>query len=1488
MLSLLTDFSLSSDSPEKEDALAPHPSRSTQTVSFSEATQEEALQETPFQTDFKTHLKRFFKRVSRPIGVDEQFQGYFESLCLLLPEAQRDIDSLQHVLTCAKSPFNRKIYPSEGYVFEKFEKVAKNLDRIIRDCPENERLALIKNINDFLSLGSEYGIDSKISNIRRMHKQDRAQKIELLMPLLRISRDDSMILNNYIDMAKNLTQDQFRLYVHLLISLLNKATPQEHWDIIQKMWDLSHGDPQGNHAVQIVDLLLPIFEDAQRGKGALEKRVAVAKELIRDSIDGIQHAHYQGIKIDKGAMIQILKQGIKEIDELLLNKDNMENKDDNEDIVKNFLENLTVKVSEEYKHFRHDSDSPLSKYKHRKDTKKAPLIVDLFFVLPDQREDVLKHCLPFTNHKSLSDILKAMEKIYPTDRENVIAHCLPYKKQISFAQIIESVGKVKKEEREAFMLLVNFFFQKTHPDGHSEIGNFFEVLSGLSISERDTVKTRVEKIESHFEQPVYLPFGSLSTLADISSSDWDSELKDALLLNQIFSPIAGDMANIYFIFLLIKKMPKGSCQELGPKISQLMQFLKTEEMDAKQLFSDFLTCIDQLVEISTEEIIDILGHSNSLMQKGYADFYSIIELLKPLSAAQRSEISQKWPPVSNFSTNEFGMMNFAKELSREQLLDLPRFYQAFIDGVGVKSDHYYYPYNHFRKAPPKDRFAALCFAEPYFKNLQSFIERQYLLEGLIAFGKDGYQQFIDLMFPFLTTINNNLDKLISVSAKLSVEERSEVIKAARRLSIDRSNGEDYAFVVEGLSGHPVEERSALVSLMQDYFGFHEKRIMKCQEIIKERIRFLSTFKGDEKVTSNISKLLPILNKGLTDLDEYAQNIDQHNIHELNHLMSKLDRWYAEDVYKKNDLESLGKIYQEHYSSFQSSDSRKDLMLTLRGIPAEERADLLSACRPLFHKIEQGQFWIVASMACIPIDQRGEATRMTFDILQTHSENDMRSDGFWRADILKIVDTISQLDPDRQDLIHRYINFLEKLDYEDLQNKSQNLSNENKKANVRFYLMRILNYLPLHQLERSLEALDTLQEQDPIGFKSLYKSLDALIGYLKQQGALDIDDLLLYWKDVLQTCSNKSRVKGFADIISHNYNSFGLLDENDVVLEAINIGILLEDSKNASNPYNIFKALHEKCQQPIDWSVIKPSIETLSGYKVSFNPEFIRDELHQFHLTFKELPFYSEAFLEDRVAHLDARIKEDSTLQTEILKMTTFSYELLKIKSLGDGTLYHLLKKEKGSSGQVGILKARFIAMVAYLQSLRPERKEGEFFSPQEESFLRMLASIVGCPAGKSEGINSYYLNVLPTENRYSARVDQKEYEESGAAYLNSKNELVAILSEEIEKMFTGHNYFMKSLVGLKHQDEVMQASHQATYLKNLIGHPLGLSSQKKFDAHTQLLYIHLIQLSMQEGVQHFYKYFLPHGYISRVCSTYGMDEEEVILQLKEMGIICIS
>jgi hypothetical protein len=444
----------------------------------------------------------------------------------------------------------------------------------------------------------------------------------------------------------------------------------------------------------------------------------------------------------------------------------------------------------------------------------------------------------------------------------------------------------------------------------------------------------------------------------------------------------------------------------------------------------------------------------------------------------------------------------------------------------------------------------------------------------------------------------------------------------------------------------------------------------------------------------------------------------------------------------------------------------------------------------------------------------------------------------------------------------------------------------------YEIVEILGVLPDDLRQAKFNDIITLIENDLSILREILPPLaeDSFSTDLLQQYLQDEEvghKILAYWTDILNKCPDKAKAQKLVEFITDYYEEIGLYEEHLLVQNAIRVGTLLETSNDPLNPFRFFEEVKRKRAEVIDLELIKPRVETLEGITFHFSPQFFRDAIPQYLLIFGQLPKHSKDFLKSKVKQLDQLQQQEEDSFNEAVEEITEeqTYQELKKDALGDHILENYLKLNGAFEEKVpSLVAARFMAIVAYLESYSDHILEGKLLSPQQEAFLKLLVSIQGCPFGKDEGTNAYYLNILPQEFRL---IPTAQDETGDVYYLKMKSEVSAHLAIEIEKMFSGQNIFAKSLAGMKDDEEIEQASHTATYLKNIIGDMVLGLKLPRFDSASQLLPKDLVDKSKLEMLQAFYKYFPASRFVFSIAQKYDLSEGETIERLEEMGILTI-
>ena len=361
----------------------------------------------------------------------------------------------------------------------------------------------------------------------------------------------------------------------------------------------------------------------------------------------------------------------------------------------------------------------------------------------------------------------------------------------------------------------------------------------------------------------------------------------------------------------------------------------------------------------------------------------------------------------------------------------------------------------------------------------------------------------------------------------------------------------------------------------------------------------------------------------------------------------------------------------------------------------------------------------------------------------------------------------------------------------------------------------------------------------------------------------------YWiKTLNDPCEKK--VVYFSEFILDCFDLLGLSETHSLVQEALRVRILQlpENLCDLGNPYYLFKTLKAKRAEKVMVNEEILPKETLEGYEIHLNVQFFK-ELQKKVPTFKDLPNVSSLNLKKIVNALSDRI-ENASFNVEIMSMTEINYNSLLSESLGgdEGTvyLYNLLDVAEEKEMPFPIIPAKLKCIVSYIESLLTRRTRKQIFSEQEITLIKMLGSIQYCTTGKDEGIMAFYTNVVPMQFKLDLDLEN-EKNNVPVCQTKGRHLLYTMILDEVENMFSGQNNFFKFLMDLDpyfQQEEIDNAAHQSKYVRNLIGHEVGLPNTLYFDRYSHVVSEFVVEQTKQEVLELFYIHFLPHRLVNDV------------------------
>jgi hypothetical protein len=305
----------------------------------------------------------------------------------------------------------------------------------------------------------------------------------------------------------------------------------------------------------------------------------------------------------------------------------------------------------------------------------------------------------------------------------------------------------------------------------------------------------------------------------------------------------------------------------------------------------------------------------------------------------------------------------------------------------------------------------------------------------------------------------------------------------------------------------------------------------------------------------------------------------------------------------------------------------------------------------------------------------------------------------------------------------------------------------------------------------------------------------------------------------------------------------LFQEHELMMQCMNIKafLFMPGPKNPLAIYGKFTTIDQNSP-----AFIEAPLSEVGGQSTWLRLDLLRTAGHAFKIFPDELPADATQEAWDKlIKGVQAKVLTEAKAQERLQELGT-TWDLLLQECLSDLYLSRLLENKKT---EISIISAQFRAILHNILSKESRVKPGEVFSEQEELLIKTAMTIRACPGGKNEGIALTYW-LLDPWYRYPAKGFETGNDKKDEAFKFIANEVQKILNAQ----FSGTNAFMKELTGV---EKVEQASHQAIYVKNLIGHLVGLSHKTYFDLHTHVLNDKLVKMSRWEVLAIFLQHMTP-------------------------------
>lgn len=343
----------------------------------------------------------------------------------------------------------------------------------------------------------------------------------------------------------------------------------------------------------------------------------------------------------------------------------------------------------------------------------------------------------------------------------------------------------------------------------------------------------------------------------------------------------------------------------------------------------------------------------------------------------------------------------------------------------------------------------------------------------------------------------------------------------------------------------------------------------------------------------------------------------------------------------------------------------------------------------------------------------------------------------------------------------------------------------------------------------------------------------------------------FLKNMFESTFDVEQAERLAMSVTRNAHILVLHDEHPLFQLAIYVQTLTENLSDPRNPYTLYKNLQELSRQEVTYSPPLCAVVEGARFEVRFDLRGFQRLVIQ-EVRREDLPEKAKMVQPDALDRLTEELEEwlevtgrkDEVL-AHIRKTYDYSFEALKKAALENDRLRKLLSL-KGDL--LDLTEAYFFAIISFIQDQPNTLEEGQLLTPREQSLMQMARMMCTCEAGTLDGIFLFYRS-LPERYKISAAQEADEFPETK----HVKDFVATIVDDELSKRFSAS--LIQKLLGI--EGPIEELPHQILYVKNLIGHIVGLSHQVTFDLFTMKLYLDLIQKTRKEVLGVFYELFTP-------------------------------
>ncbi|NBV99858.1 MAG: hypothetical protein EBR67_10215, partial [Proteobacteria bacterium] len=214
------------------------------------------------------------------------------------------------------------------------------------------------------------------------------------------------------------------------------------------------------------------------------------------------------------------------------------------------------------------------------------------------------------------------------------------------------------------------------------------------------------------------------------------------------------------------------------------------------------------------------------------------------------------------------------------------------------------------------------------------------------------------------------------------------------------------------------------------------------------------------------------------------------------------------------------------------------------------------------------------------------------------------------------------------------------------------------------------------------------------------------------------------------------------------------------------------------------------------------------------------------------------------------------IQEELLSQDAAYPRVAMLRQLITNLKHPFFKETLDATNQemVSLPSAYLQAILHFISSQDQGVPPGRIISDSDVLLLRISSSMLYCNAGKSEGLFVAYKTFVSkeSEGRYVIGTQKdvvSEEENKVKGYVHD------FVIDRILQELSNPAHLMRKLSGRSASGFIAQPSHEAIYIKNMLGPILGLPHEIAFDFYTSTVSADLISKTREELLSLFYLHF---------------------------------